>query len=844
MKDLLLIYNSINLLDILCLLYFQNGQRIFMKKLIMIPLALGVLSSSAMADNISDILSYEYGDNYRWSSYNCKAYQRRAYSGNDRRKKLKCNSVYKEKTAIVACDIAKEAVLQASAYRIAEKATRDGILMGYTCGVDKGAEVGNSHYNRRRGANNLSQGLVDEIMDDSYGSLEQYADGAAERAAIGQANNDVFTKFSKAVTTEGGELPNKTPGNPSARFSGVDNGYNKNHHSVPSINELLEDIYDDRYLEIGSYFSHDYGFNDWGLTERRYRRSRRGYSTSYGVPNISKPQRVWQRILKTRTRHLPRHLRRMVRTFNDLSNQEIKNVEVTMVQPPAFADGTLPAKKRVETVTYTASPREVFQDVFFRLWKASVTRTYNRIVERNLDRGYFEGFPVGEEAGKERAYALGTEEEYNKIYRDESVSRYKEVFTPTYQQQFIMDYEDMASKSVIKNMHWNIIGDDADGVLLTGEKISFEFGFTNIGGEAKEVGVNAGINDVENTNRSNSTYNVVALSQKTFKTDSFLIISEDEVNISEKQADVSISFSSDGNYDSRVKTIFKPAGFENGSPQANLQNSELTVPLTISNPKNISSDEEVVVSMYLNGHKMQQSFSKLKPGKQQISFTVKKDFFEMLDQTFNFKVELSYGGQIIQSRENLSVSIDKKDALVEYFDYLVLNKNAVLPTTYQDQFARYRKAVKQMTREELAPMVKELNDLGHVGTFSNARGRVTKKYKALYKLTGRGDRMKVSSPGIITQLYLKREGNKSKRSLRKLDTDVKAAYQMLGNDGLFLVYNMMGELDKEHQKSYRGATCSLAQVLVGIFENKTRTYYGDSVSYKLSKKKKFSCTIK
>jgi hypothetical protein len=814
-----------------------------MKKLIMLPLALGVLSTSAMADHISDILDYEYGDNYRWASYNCGAYQRRAYSGNDRRKKFKCNDRFQEKTAIAACDIAKKAVLRASAYRIAEKATRDGIMMGYTCGIDKGAEVGNSHYNRRRGVNNMPQHLINEIMDDSYGSLKRYAEDSAESSAIGQANNEVVSRFTRAVTIEGGSLPSKSPGNPDVRFSGVNNGYNKNGRSVPSINEILEDMHDDNYIEIGSYFSHDYGFNDWGLSERRYRRSRRGYSSSYGVPHVSKPARVWQRILKTRSRHLPRHLRKMVRKFNELSNEKVKHIEVKMVQPPTLADGTVPPKKRTEKVTYTDSPREVFQKVFVRLWKSSITRTYNRIVERNLDRGYYEGFPIGEEAGKERAYALGTEEEYNRVYRSESISRYKNVFTPTYQRQFVSDYEDMADKSVLKNMHWNVIGADKDGVLLTGEKISFEFGFTNIGGQSKDVNANAGVNDVETVNKSDSLYNVVALSNKTFKTESFIIIPEDEINLRDKQANVSISFSSDGNYDSRVKTIFKPAGFENGSPQANLQNSELIVPITISNPKNIKSDEEVTVSMYFNGHKMDQSFTDLAPGQQDISFTVKKDFFEMLDKTFNFKVELSYGGQVIQSRENLNVSIDKKDALVEYFDYLVLNKNAVLSTTYETQFARYRKEVKKMTREELAPMIAELNDLGHVGAFSNARGRVTKKYKELYKLSN-SDKPKVNSPGVITQLYLKREGNKSKRSLKKLDADVKAAYKMLGNDGLFLVYNMMTELEKDHQKSYRTAVCPLAEILLGTFENKTRKSYAKSASYKLSKKKKFSCSYR
>lgn len=802
-----------------------------MKKLMLIPLALSVFSNGAMAGHIDDILGYGYNSSaYRWNSYSCNTYTPRAYSGRDRRSGLNCESAHTDNEAIKACETAKSAVQSASAYRIAQKATRDGILIGYNCGVDKGIGVGNSEYNRSKGRNNFPDKFIYEIENDLEGSLYQYAERPAANAADGQAQNDVTARFNNAVTRTGGKIPSDTPGTPDlSGYNGVSDGYNKNGHEVPSIGQILDRTTSNQYITIDSYFSHDYGFTDWQIGERRYNRSRRGYDARYGVPNISNPDRVWERIVDTRSFFLPRRLKKMVKAYKRLSHSKIEVITERYHQPDALEDGTIPPSQLVVTKTQTDSPREIFKKVFARLWHASLTRAYNRILERNLDRGFDEGFPIGEDAGIEMAFALGTQDEYNSLYRQESKRRYKNAFTPAYNKVFGIEHDEMSNKSVLSNMHWSVIGNDNDGVLLQNEKIAFEFGYKNIGGKSKTVDARGGVNDSENTSKSSGSYEVTALSNKSFKTESFLIIPEDVISLDQKQANVTISFGSNGGYDREIKTVFKPAGFENGSPQANLQNSELIVPVTISNPKNISSDEEVIITMFLNGQRMDQVFTNLEPGEQDISFTVKKDFFEMLDQTFNFKLELSYAGQVIQSRENLSVSVNKKEALVEYFDYLALNQNAVLPGTYEAQFAKYKSAIIEITKNEMQPMMDELNKLKKPGfwesvrgAFKNPKGNITKKYKPLWKLD-RKNRSKLANPGIMTQLFQKRNGYSKNGSYT---TSAKKAYNAISADVLALVHSNTKKMSDYTKSSFESAVCSLVDISYSLYKNSERQRSG------------------
>lgn len=814
-----------------------------MKKIVIFSVIIGTLSSGAMAqrnNRMGDLLDSDFDGRYNWSKFSCSDYRSVEYRGSSTRARLNCRSAYDTQPEIEACRVAKKAVIKAAVYRIADKATKDGVLAGYNCGVDKGINAGNNYRNKRDGMENFPHDYRNEILNDKYGTLNRFAAQPATSAAIGQAENDVVSRFRSAVREEGGALPSSTPGTPRLLFNGLSDGYNKNGHSVPSVDSILQASYDNQYIELDSYFSHDFGHNEWRESERRFRRSRRGMRQSRGLPTNREANQTWRRIVGTKGRYLPRPLAMLVREYKQLSSEKIVKTTTETFQPAALADGTVPPLETREKSVISSSPQGIFSEIFAKFWESSLTDAYNRIVERNLDNGFVEGFPLGEEAGAKYAIELGIEEEYNKQYQAESITRYAQAFQPTYVREFGINYNEMSNKSVLQNLHWEIVEDDSDGALLQGERLSFEFGLTNIGGKGKRIGVNAGVNDSENQNRSAYGYDVTALSQKSFRTDSFVILPENEIGIDQKETNIQISFGADGHVGSKVVTIFKPVGFENGSPRANLQTSELIVPVTISNPKNIASSESVVVSMYMNGQKMDQNFDNLPSGTQNINFKVKKDFFEMLGQTYNFKVELSYGGEVIQSRENLSVTINQKNALVEYFDYLVLNRNAVLPSTFDAQFARYRAQIKAISRAEISPMIPELNELGHVNMFSSKRSDITDKYEDLYKLN-RSDNTSVSGPGILTQLYLKRVGNDNKRTLKKLDKKVQAAYKSLASDGLVMIYQLMTELDDRHRRSYRNGVCHLAQQLVSLLSNKTRSTYGDKASYQLSKKQKFSC---
>lgn len=832
-----------------------------MNKLLLVPLALSAFSTSALAQrySMSDYLDYSYYDDYNYTSYNCSEYRRAEASADStfrgrrarRRARQACERRFGQRSdavqAVEACMLGRQAAMRVAAYRIADTATRDGILLGYNCGVDRGIEAGNTSYNRRRGAENITRDMEYEIQNDTYGSLQRYAVEPAQAAANSQATTDVISLFSNAVTTNGGMLPSNQANVPRVNFSGVNGGYEKNRRSVPTIEGLLRAEYDEQYIDLDSYFSHDYYDGNWRVRDRRFRRSRRGMSINHGVPRSLDGLRIWttlENAPRRRFRNLPPRIRQLIREYQALSNERLEVHGTRTVQPPALDDGTVPPPIQEPTLTYEVSPRQIFRDVFDRVWEPSLDRAYNNIVERNLDRGFAEGFDIGANVGEVYAYNLGLRDEYNRLYQRESQIRYNDAFGPEYVAAHAAKYDQMANNAEIRSTSWSIVEEDRDGVLLVGERFGFTVESRNIGGAGTRTDVRGGVNSREASERADGQYVIAPLSSRPHTTNAFLTVPE-VIDITQSSARITVAFATDHEYGTRSQTVFNPAGFDHRSPRADLRNGELKVPVIVSTPFTTGIREQVTVKLYSNvtGDVLERTFDGLPAGSQEITFTIKKDFFEMLDQTYNFKVELSFAGEVMQSRENLTVTINKQAALAEYFDHLVLNRDAVLPGTYDEQFARYKTVVMNDLEQEIDAVINGLNNRGRT-----SRRDITRPFRDAHYVNNSGRQAsRASTPGLMTQIYLKRPGNEGRRERRNTPAHVNAAYRSLGNSTLVMIYNKRNNVDgRRNQSSYRDAMCGLASSALAMLQNEARGRNDGELSFNLgsrSRRDQFKCEL-
>ena len=406
-----------------------------------------------------------------------------------------------------------------------------------------------------------------------------------------------------------------------------------------------------------------------------------------------------------------------------------------------------------------------------------------------------------------------------------------EYFTPAYVSAFNSNYSTYENASHIENLIWNLTGAVNDGALMEGEKANFRFTLTNIGGIAKN-NFDVMAQEIINGEGSGSAgasaldYDVKALQRKSFSTEAFFTIPSNVISMSERKTSIRVRMQAAGKASSQVMTIFKPAGFENSGVSSNVRQAELYLPVTIYNPKNITSVEDVRIRMIVNGQIAEEkSLGMLPAGQQELTFVMAQDFFDMIGKSYNFRVELDYGSETIQARENINVRIDKKAALIEFFDYLVLEKSAKLPkgVKYEDYLNRYLRVVTDMHKEEVAAVQREL-----VPANSTKKRRAAKrKYQAMFELD-RLDNFESSNASIMLHLYKKRPHNDSNRKLkRNLDANTREALKKLAQMNLLMIrdqYLTFGRRgDDRHRREYLADTvCGSAQVLYAFMHNKRR----------------------
>ena len=510
-----------------------------------------------------------------YSRYSCTDSYRGMpqFGGNDRRKKGSCKERFKKPELVKACRLARRAAMAGAVFRVRPKAIRDGLTDGLDCGIEAGIRLGNSDYNYRRSLNDLQRGYENEILNDRNGTMENEVKYPAQSSGQNQARNEVVSRYRNAVTADGGNLPNRQFSVPYPNYSGVSNGFSLNGHYVQNPEEIIDDMFAGRYIDLDDFYDAVYDSEfGWGVNDRRYgygkKRRRRG---GHGVADYGNAyDKVWRRIVRSRNK--PRRLRELVREWRNLSDEPTITIRKKreQFQPPAGPDGTLPPKETrvVEVREEGPSQREVFSKRFSRLWRHSVHRAYYRIFERYLDRGFDLGLPVGESAGQVYADQRGQEDAYNSLFRDESIKMFESFFTPAYSSSFNSTYDEFKSKSSVEGLSWSLMETINDGALMEGEKASFNFTLTNIGGQAKNnftvmaqellMGENPGSGKA-----SSKDYDIKALQRKSFTTEAFFVMPQNAISFSERKTDVRVSMQAAGLTGTQIYTIFKPVGFEN-----------------------------------------------------------------------------------------------------------------------------------------------------------------------------------------------------------------------------------------------------------------------------------------
>ena len=247
--------------------------------------------------------------------------------------------------------------------------------------------------------------------------------------------------------------------------------------------------------------------------------------------------------------------------------------------------------------------------------------------------------------------------------------------------------------------------------------------------------------------------------------------------------------------------------------------------------------EDVKVRMYMNGAMVEEkSLGMLPPGEHQLTFTMSQDFFDMIGKSYSFKVELQYGAEVIQARENINVSINKEDALVDYFKYLVLQKSAKLPSgvKYQDYVDQYIDVVSQMYEAEVQEVLATMR-----ATDKDDVRKVKRSLQPKFQLD-RKDNYKSRNPSIILRIYKERpfgdvkprRNSRRKKVLKDMDSNTKAVLQKLANRNVlmlrreFLTFDRKSGTHRTRRDGYANTVCGTAQVLYNFLENTARVREG------------------
>ena len=756
-----------------------------------------------------DLDNMDFMSEYRFRAYNCGF-----DIGGGRQERIQdryCEDTYQNQEQVKACNLALMATRVAARARVAPDAAYDGLKGGLNCGITQGLRDGHSNYSYERGRD-LSYSLVQEIENDSNRVIYNNAQIPADQAANSSAQSQVYGEFREATHT------NRKPNYnniilPMVQYEGIQDGYELNSHRVQTTEEALNELYSDSYFRIDEIVDRIDELSDWhnSFWNTNYRYSQFTQRSDFlpPAPPSNPYDSIWLRL--SRMRRSPAQIQRLVQRWESLSDEQIIAEDQFAIGRPN--PGQIPNPENPNLVVPEPvkldSPKKVFADSFARMYRLSHNLVYGRILKQSLDQAYPAGLEAGKEVGERISYQEGQKYAYDQLVRNKSIQVYTRTFNDRFPAFAQSHYQKLNSTSYLEDFKYQIMAGVADGIFTPGEKLGFSFSIANIGGRGTKLNVSGGFN-TQNANSANS-YEIAATTKKSYVTEAFLSIPSNAIPLSERSANVQLKFNVDKFNQTQNLQVFNESGFDSNSAVAKIEKLIIEVPVTVSNPSNTANSKESTLNLYMNGQLVgQKKLGKLNPGSQSLSFQVALDFFAILDQTYSLQLELIYGTQRLQFKENMLVSINKREALKTYFQALVNAENASVPqgqsmSAYKDRLVQY---IIQDARLELQTYMEQAKLA--VDDSESLRFASKNDIWAIYR-----GRPKNDKPSILADIVALSPYVQGRDAIRRMNAEQKRVYDNFANQIAILMIEVSKKADQVFTKQslrerFMKTTCDAA----------------------------------
>ena len=635
-----------------------------------------------------------------------------------------CHNTYSHSDQVSACESARRRAIHYARHVVGPRGHHYGFIAGVNCGTNYGLQRGiGDSYALRFGASQVTS-MIAEI---NSLAMEHAAPKGAE-AGEAEGENRASKQYRDATRENGGNLPIYAEGNPDnyIQYAGESSGYSRfGGHRVRTEDEVLPvNVYFDPYSSFSSsqrdpliqFFRYDRGYRQgrgYRLRDVYLGRDNRLRHRPYVGGDYSQLIDKWLYWADQNDHDAHRY-------YEHLDDAEGNNV-VTGV--------------KIE------SPKHVFEESMERFFPVASQVIYSRFYNIGLDYGYFDAFPVGEDAGRKIAEDAGRRDEYNRRFLIETESAYALAFDRQFRDSYHNAYEYWKTHSRVEGLSaLAFLEENGNGINERNERLKLKFRVSNSGGADASVTISTDLYSSPGRARdrlSNARGGqiralqqvvVPKLSHETVVTEFIQVAPVDiPLDQAKQRHVVSLTISmSDGTAlsDEITLMVHKVLGLRSLRRTLRLSQGEMKTTFTLVNPRSIPSSEKISLLFLANGVEVDRasltSLAANSSRSEMLIYTVTDPLTLLGTETtldVQLKIEQADGTEeLLQANALQPVSIDERIGLVEYTLAFGLLKAAypgkeIRVDAEETADAEYREDAKKVQRGKVVARIKNLNQV-------------------------------------------------------------------------------------------------------------------------------------
>ena len=339
------------------------------------------------------------------------------------------------------------------------------------------------------------QNKITKYDSEIFNSALQRGAEKAQSESNAKAVEDVIKIYRNAAMKNSISINEKTPQPQTSDWPGLSDGY-ENDRLIPNQKDI--ETYgwvssaDDwsKKLAAGIFyqFHSTYPPKEFCLHNNKASLSLWQYylhasnSTNYKIKNGAQ-------VLQTFLAYTDAPGRSFYDSIQQLTNIQIIQVPIPQPKPKNPKPGEkiiLPTRPQQVEVPISAEEAATFREMFKSILVSSYDQQYKlekfsaaylQAAQENYDRATV----IGRKIGLEYARKFADARAYNDRYRELSRERYLEALNQNYSKKFKETVEKFENNAILEMLDLTIIGENDDGVLLQGERLSFYYHFNNLG---------------------------------------------------------------------------------------------------------------------------------------------------------------------------------------------------------------------------------------------------------------------------------------------------------------------------------------------------------------------------